>query len=285
MLFRSSAFEGFNGSVSVAYGDLNGDGVKDIVAAAGPGGGPHVKVFDGLSGATIASFYAYDPNFRGGVNVAVGDLDGDGHLEIITGAGAGGGPHVKAFALDAAGSSLNPREVASFYAYDASFRGGVNVAVGDVNGDGRGDIITGAGPGGGPHVRAFGFAASSGGLGTRTELASFYAYDPSFRGGVSVAATNTDGKGADEIITGAGAGGGPHVKAYSLASSGSLSTVASFMAYDASFRGGVEVGSSTQLTPGFGSVITAAGAGGGPHVRGFDLSNPLAQPKELLSLY
>jgi phosphodiesterase/alkaline phosphatase D-like protein len=286
LMKQFNAFPGFNGSVSVAYGDLNGDGVKDIVAGAGPGGGPHVKVFDGLSGNEIASFYAYVANFRGGVNVAVGDLNGDGRLELITGAGADGGPHVKAFAMNFSGGRATPQEVVSFFAYDPSFRGGVSVAAGDLNGDGAFDIITGAGAGGGPHVRAFGFGVPAPALGAPRELASFFAYDPNFRGGLSVASGNIDGLGPDEIITGAGSGGGPHVKAFSRATDGNLSTVSSFFAYDPSFRGGVEVGTMmSPSTPGVSTVLTGAGPGGGPHMRGFDLSNPLGQPREVLSLF
>jgi hypothetical protein len=171
-------------------------------------------------------------------------------------------------------------------AYDASFSGGVSVAAGDVNGDGAFDIITGAGAGGGPHVKVFGFGAPAPALGALRDLASFYAYDANFRGGVSVGSGNIDGFGADEIITGAGAGGGPHVKAFSRATNGTLSTVSSFFAYVSSFRGGVKVGSMTSSSnPAVSTVLTGAGPGGGPHVRGFDLSNPLGQPSEVLSFF
>ncbi|HEY8503087.1 MAG TPA: proprotein convertase P-domain-containing protein, partial [Gemmataceae bacterium] len=156
--------------IRAAMADVTGDGVADLITVPGPGGGPHVKVFDGVSGAEIASFFAYDPAVRGGLFVAAGDVNGDGRADIVTGADAGGGPHVKVF------NGGNFVELQSFMAFDPAFRGGVTVAVGDVDGDGRADVIVGAGAGGGPHVKVFSGA-------TNALIASFMAYDPSFRGG------------------------------------------------------------------------------------------------------
>lgn len=129
---------GYVGGVMVATGDVNGDGRADIVTGTGVGGGPHVRVFSGADGSVLGEFFAYAANFTGGVNVAAGDIDGDGRADIITGPGAGGGPHVRAF------RGMTWTNLANFFAYDARFTGGVTVAAGDVNGDGRADIITGA---------------------------------------------------------------------------------------------------------------------------------------------
>ncbi len=253
----------FTGGISVAAGDVTGDGVADIITAPRAGGGPHIRVFSVAGGVVteVASFFAYDPALTGGVFVAAGDVTGDGVAEIITGAGSGGGPHVRAFSM--AGGVLT--EVASFFAYDPAFTGGVSVAAGDVTGDGVAEVITGAGQGGGPHIRAF---SVTGGL--VTAVSSFFAYDPAFTGGVLVAAGDMTGDGVAEIITGAGAGGGPHVRAFNLA--GSLTGVASFFPYDPAFTGGVRVAAADITGDGVAEIITGAGAGGGPHVRAVTMS-------------
>jgi len=242
----------FTGGVRVATGDVTGDGIDDIVTAAGAGGGPHVKVFDGATGQEIRSFYAYGADFHGGVSVAVGDVTGDGFADIVTGAGPGGGPHVKVF------DGRTGAEVQSFYAYDAAFSGGVSVAAGDVNGDGRADIATGAGAGGGPHVKVFDGA-------TGGTLDSFFAYDANFHGGVSVAVGDVTGDGHADIVTGAGAGGGPHVKVFD----GMTATETnSFYAYDPNFHGGVAV--DVAAVNGSYVVLVAPGPSLGGFVELFD---------------
>jgi hypothetical protein len=97
----------FAGGVNVALGDLNGDGTADIVAAAGAGGGPHVRAFDGATGQEIRSFFAYNSNYVGGVSLAVADVDGDGTADIVVGTGAGNAPHIRVFS-GATGARITP---------------------------------------------------------------------------------------------------------------------------------------------------------------------------------
>jgi PKD domain/FG-GAP-like repeat len=222
---------GFRGGVRVASADINGDSLADIITAAGPGGGPHVKVFDGATGDVIFSFFAYGAGFAGGVYVASGDVNHDGVPDIVTGAGAGGGPHVKVF------DGKTGQEIRSFFAYDAGFHGGVRVAAADVNGDGFADIITGAGPGGGPHVRVF--DGKTGAI-----LNEFFAYPASFAGGVNVTAGDINNDGQVEIITGPGVGGGPLVRIFP-ALGGQLTT--QFNAFPPGFPGSPPPVTSDQL--------------------------------------
>lgn len=78
---------GFTGGVSVATGDVNGDGVPDIVTAPGRGTRGIVKVFDGVTGQQIGQATPFGPKFRGGLRVAVGDVNADGLADIVVGAG------------------------------------------------------------------------------------------------------------------------------------------------------------------------------------------------------
>jgi hypothetical protein len=216
----------FLGGVFIAAGDVNGDGLTDIITGADAGGGPEVKVFSGKDGSILYDFYAYDPRFQGGVRVAAGDVNGDGKADIITAPGPSGGPDVRVYS-GATGALIN-----EFMAYNSGFLGGVYVAAGYTAGSGHANIITGAGPGGGPHVEVFDGLSLS-------VLQSFMAYDPSFTGGVRVAARDTVGDGKADIVTGAGPGGGPEVRIFD---DGSSLLLDDFFAYPTTFLGGVYVG-------------------------------------------
>jgi autotransporter-associated beta strand protein len=248
----------FMGGVRVASGDVTGDGVNDVVVAAGPGGGPQVNVYDGTSLQLTHSFYAYNAAFDDGIFVAVGDVNGDGYADIITGAGQGGGPHVQVF------SGQNYSNIASFFAYNPAFTGGISVASGDVNGDGYSDVVVGAGPGGGPHVLAVsGFQLSQG---TQVVLASFFAFDPGINRGVFVGAGDYNGDIVGDIVVAAGPGGGPHVKVFNGSGTSLIDT---FFAYDINFAGGLSVVMADIDNDGLAEIVTAPYTNGGPEVKVF----------------
>ncbi|MBX9625370.1 MAG: VCBS repeat-containing protein [Gemmataceae bacterium] len=229
--------------------------VNNIVMGTGAGGGPVVRVFN-LAGQELSAFYAYDPNMRQGVDVALGDVDADGFDEIITAAGPGGGPNVKVF--DRFGNQR-----ASFFAYDASFRGGVSVAAGDLTGDGKAEIVTGTGPGGGPLARVF---SPTGKLQT-----TILTFDTTFRGGVNVAVGDVTGDGTNEVITGAGVGGSPLVQTFTRTGQ----RVGAFFAFDSSTRTGVSVAAGDTDLGGADEIWVSRGPGSDSTVRGYTVGGKL----------
>jgi hypothetical protein len=250
--------------VQVATGDLDGDGAVEVITGAGPGGGPHVRMFtrtDASAELLPGGAFVYAPAFTGGVYVAAGKVVGTPPAQLVTGAGAGGGPHVRIFDVSAAGIT----ERAGFFAFHPAFGGGVRVATCDVDGDGRAEVVVGAGPGGGPHVRVIGLEA--GGV---VERASFFAYEPEFTGGVYVGCGAVEETGLGSIVTGKGEGASPHVRVWSVdTAAGTVSDAGGFLAFTPGFLGGVRVAVGDVDGSGVGKILAAAGPGGGPHVRAF----------------
>jgi hypothetical protein len=255
-----------------------------------------VRVFDGATGQRLAgpvgSFFAYDRRFTGGVFVASGDVNGDGADDIITGAGAGGGPHVRVF--DGLTGERLQRPVGGFFAFDGQLTFGVRVASGDVDGDGRDDVITALGAGfvgddpvndplGQAEVRVF-----SGMTGNR--IRSFVPFEAGYHGGVHLATVRFDQDTQAEIIVSKANGDGRMSAAFEAAfidpfrrSQVSLyqdagphtapKRVADFNAYGG-FGGSVRVAALDRVFRELGdedydgpALISGPGPGGGPQVR------------------
>ncbi|MFC1663190.1 L,D-transpeptidase family protein [Patescibacteria group bacterium] len=268
---------------------------------------PEIKLFDTEAVKQFRSFFGFAKNWYGGVNLATGDVDGDGEEEIIAAAGPGGGPNVQVY-------SRRGNRLFNFMAYDERFRGGVNIATGDVDGDGIDEIITAPEFGGGPHIKIFrfdgklstqfnafdpsmkkGFTVTSGdtdgdgkdevivatGLGTRTEVKifnrygkyldqTFYPFSEDEKGGASMATGNFDDDPMDEIIIAVRRRGKPWIKIYNNDDHRTITS--EFYAFPNEFQGGVNVAAGDINGDNINDIIVAANSGGGPHVRTFSVN-------------
>ena len=186
--------ESFTGGVRVATGDVNGDGVDDLIVAPGKGGGPRIRVLDGVTQKVIYDYFAYEESFRNGLYVTVADVNNDGFADIITGTEAGGGPRVTV-ADGKTGTTL-----ADYFAYDENFRGGVRVGSGVISGTSTASVLTVPGPGGPPTVISWSIVA---GQAPAAQL-SFDAFDSNYTGGAFVAAAQSAPGGFSNIVVGSG---------------------------------------------------------------------------------
>ena len=263
--FGGLAFDpAMTAGVRVATGDFNGDGVTDIVAGTGPGVVAEVRVIDGKTGAVLFSSRPFEPEqFTGGLFVAAGDMDGDGRPEIAVSPDQGGGPRVILY------RGLGFIQVNSFFGInDPAFRGGARVAMADMNGDGRADLLVSAGFMGGPRVAGFDGAGLV--LGKQTKLfADFFAFEDTLRNGVYLAGGDVNGDGIADLVVGAGPGGSPRVTVYDGAAlrQGVKKPMANFTTGNTDSREGVRVAVTDVDGDNLADVVT--GEAGGPRANVF----------------
>ena len=177
--------EKFRGGVNVAVGDVDGDGISEIVTAPLSGGGPHIRIFD-KSGRVISEFFAYDSKFTGGVNIALGDVNNDDKSEIVAAPVSAHEPEIKIF-------DNNALLKGKFMAYGGSVRQGVNISIGDVNNDDWDEIITVPAKSSAPQIRMFNMKGKL--------KSEFLSYNQYLRSGIKVVARDISGDGLPEIIT------------------------------------------------------------------------------------
>jgi len=240
--------------LTLAVGDIDGDWKEEIVLGMGPGpqDSSRIKVFSVAgnslmdSGIDFTAFPEQKGNhddYRYGANLALGDVDGDGFLEIIIGAGPSpqNSARVRAVKLDTTGGA-GKWSIASTYAdFVVDFgnshdnRYGVNVAAGDIDGDGVAEIITGPGPG--PQNSSIVRIYEGDGTYTGT---TFEAYPGNKGYGVFLAARDLNGDGTAEIITGPGPS--PQYKTWVRIFNGNGTLLSNgFYAYPDTMRYGVKV--------------------------------------------
>lgn len=241
LLATVTPFPGYEGSVSVAMGDVDDDGVLDLVAGAGKDFAPQVAVFAGKPKADkpafateIARFLAFAPEARGGVSVAATAIDGGSADNIIVGSGPGAPSAVKVFGPKLPAPGAAPALFATFSPYGDD-RSGVSLATGFVDfSTGRNSIVTAPGPGRAAEVKVFAFslmtplagsahAGHGGDAGQPVATAAFMPFGPDYKGGVSIAT----GWLAGEF------GGAQRIVASQLADAGTVKVFSSGLSLDA----------------------------------------------------
>jgi len=241
-------FDGkFMGGASVTALDLNHDGLDEIIAGTGPGGSPTVEVID-ANGQVLMSWLAYDAKFKGGVNVAAGDLDGDGQIEIVTAPQEDTGPLIRIF--------RNGEVIKQFLAFPSGYHEGLAISVLPYRDGEAGAIIVGSQGLRKDEVRVFSAAG---------KLTKHWTTNVSrdAQMGISVSAGWSDDWDQPIVVIGAGRTAAPRVIVHGLSTNEDL---AAWIAFSSDLRTGVDVDYRDGL------IAVAPKGLGQPQVRTFNVA-------------
>ena len=204
----------FTGGAYVSLGDINGDGKADLAITPDITGGPRVRIFSGNGFGQMADFFGIDDvDFRGGARTAIGDLNHDGKGDLIVSAGFGGGPRIALFDGSQLTLAGGPKFIGDFFAFEPELRNGAYLAIGDLNGDGYGELLAGAGSGGasassgGNTGTGGGLVAGTGGAGT-AGTAGTGGTGGAGTGGGAVGSGGSQSSGGAGVPMGTGSAGG-----------------------------------------------------------------------------
>ena len=250
----------FRGGVSFAVKDMGDDATREIITGPGRGREPEVRLFR-MDGSIIDRFLAYPKTFKGGVNVAAGDLDGDGNKEIIT-APQSGIQKIKVFKFQKGKwTSVNW----DFYAYAGS-PVGVNIAIGDFDGDRKDEIAAVPSIGGPAIIKIFGLRNGK----LKLLAPQIQAFSKNFRGGAYIASGDLNADGKDEILVSVASNGGPQIQIFSINKAGKYAlTNPGFFAFSKKMKNGAAVGVGDIDGNGKGEIIASVAGKGAPLVRVF----------------
>ena len=179
--------------IRVAVADMNGDGFSDILVAPGPHGRTPVRYYDGQVVPTWTKLGELDPfmaNNPNGIFIAAGDVTGDGKADIVVAHGdkteaSWYNRSVKLF--DCASGCTMVTEFEPYSDLDDGngvYDKGTRVALADLNGDGRMDLVTAPGTDVAPRIRAF-HSLGVAGL-SSSRVLNFNAYSSTYEKGIFV---------------------------------------------------------------------------------------------------
>ena len=127
------------GAEKFAVGDINGDGVDDLISATGGTAGDVWVATMNRSGAVITTKKVHEWFAPNGEVLKVGDMNGDGVDDLVTATGGAAADVWVAF-MDRNGNVTTTKKVEEFFAPNTE-----KLGVGDVNGDGVDDLLTATG--------------------------------------------------------------------------------------------------------------------------------------------